>query len=141
MPRRSPNLEGTLGKNPTRWRWGDLHTATFRNATLGKSGIGPIEALFNRGPFPVGGGEALVNATGWTTGSFEVDWLPSMRMIVDLGNLSNSLTVHTTGQSGHAYSPHYIDMVPLWVSVTYYPMLWDEQAITAAAEAHLQLLP
>jgi len=141
LPRRSPNLEGTLGKNPTRWRWGDLHTATFRNATLGKSGIGPIEALFNRGPFPVGGGEALVNATGWTTGSFEVDWLPSMRMIVDLGNLSNSLTVHTTGQSGHAYSPHYIDMAPLWVSVTYYPMLWDEQAITAAAEAHLQLLP
>ncbi|MBE3118416.1 MAG: penicillin acylase family protein, partial [Candidatus Atribacteria bacterium] len=135
------DLEGTLGKNPARWRWGDLHTATFRNATLGKSGIGPIEALFNRGPFPVGGGEALVDATGWTTGSFEVDWLPSMRMIVDLGNLSNSLTVHTTGQSGHAYSPHYIDMVPLWVSVTYYPMLWDEQAITADAEAHLQLLP
>jgi len=62
-------------------------------------------------------------------------------MIVDLGNLQNSITVHTTGESGHAYHPHYIDMADLWRNIEYYPMLWDEQAITAAADAHLQMLP
>jgi penicillin amidase len=109
---------------------------------LGESGIGPIEGLFNRGPFVTSGGEGIVNATGWDVGeSFEVNWLPSMRMIVDLGDLRNSVTVHTTGESGHAYHPHYDDMAPLWASVDYYPMLWDEQAITSSAEGHLRLIP
>lgn len=66
-------LEQTLGKDPTRWRWGDLHTATFRNHSLGQSGITPIEALFNRGPFSTSGGSSIVNATSWdATKSFEL---------------------------------------------------------------------
>ncbi len=135
-------VEKLQGGNPVKWNWGDLHTAVFTNQTLGVSGIGPIEALFNRGPFRVSGGEAIVNATGWNaTKGYSVDWLPSMRMIVDLGNLDNSITVHTTGQSGHAYNPHYIDMANLWRNIQYYPMLWKEATITVGAEAHLQFKP
>lgn len=136
-------IEKDYGKNPAKWpKWGDLHTSTFRNATLGQSGIAPIENLFNRGPFRTAGGEGIVNATGWTVGeSFQTDWLPSMRMIIDLGDLQNSLTVHTTGQSGHAYHPHYIDMADLWRNIQYYPMLWNEQTITGSAEGHLRLVP
>ncbi|MEW6287860.1 MAG: penicillin acylase family protein [Chloroflexota bacterium] len=136
-------IEKEYGKDTAKWpRWGELHTATFRNGTLGESGIGLIEDLFNRGPFETGGGKSIVNATGWDVGvGFRVDWLPSMRMIVDLGNLNNSVTVHTTGQSGHAYHPHYIDMAPLWANVQYYSMLWDEQSIVKDAEGHLVLKP
>jgi penicillin amidase len=135
-------LEKLQGKNPDKWNWGDLHTATFKNPTLGESGIAPIEVLFNRGPFRTAGGEGIVNATGWTaTEGYFVDWLPSMRMIVDLGDLRNSLTVHTTGESGHAYHPHYIDMADLWRNIQYYPMLWNEQAIVSNTEARLVLLP
>jgi penicillin amidase len=135
-------LEKLQGKDPAKWNWGDLHTATFRNQTLGESGIPPIEALFNRGPFRTNGGESIVNATGWdATEGYEVNWLPSMRMIVDLGDLRNSLTVHTTGESGHAYHSHYIDMADLWRNIQYYPMLWNEQAITSNAESHLRLTP
>ncbi|MBM3151122.1 MAG: penicillin acylase family protein, partial [Chloroflexi bacterium] len=131
------------GQDPARWpAWGDLHTASFVNQTLGASGVAPIEALFNRGPFPVSGGESIVNATGWELGlSYAVDWLPSMRMIVDLGDLRNSLTVHTTGQSGHAYHPHYIDLASLWAGGEYYPMLWNEQAVVSNAESSLALKP
>lgn len=137
------NLDKAYGNDPAKWpTWGDMHTATFRNATLGESGIAPIEALFNRGPFPTAGGESIVNATGWNVGeSFEVTWLPSMRMIVDLGNLNNSVTVHTTGQSGHAYSDHYIDMADLWRNIQYYPMWWEETSVVENSEGHLQLLP
>ena len=136
-------LEKDFGKDPAKWpAWGDLHTATFENGTLGKSGIGPIEALFNRGPFSTGGGQSIVNATGWDVGvSFEVDWLPSMRMIVDLGNLNNSVTVHTTGESGHAYHKHYADMSPIWAGVKYYPMWWEQDSIIEDAEGHLKLTP
>ncbi|PWB71301.1 MAG: penicillin acylase family protein [Anaerolineales bacterium] len=135
-------LDKLLGKDPLQWRWGDLHAATFRNGTLGESGIGLIESLFNRGPYPTGGGEAIVNATGWSVkDGYETNWLPSMRMIVDLGDLNNSVTVHTTGQSGHAYHPHYDDMAPMWANVEYYSMLWSEQAIMNNAEGHLILNP
>ena len=129
------------GKTVSKWpTWGEIHGATFRNDTLGESGIGPIETLFNRGPYATSGGEEIVNATGWTVGeSFEVDWLPSEREIVDMGDLRNSVTVHTTGQSGHAYHPHYADMAPLWASGKYYPMFWDEQAVISNAEGHLRL--
>jgi penicillin amidase len=136
-------FEKEHGKDPAQWpRWGDLHTATFRNGTLGESGVFLIEDLFNRGPFPTGGGKSIVNATGWDIGaSFEVEAVPSMRMIVDLSNLDNSLTVHTTGQSGHAYHPHYDDMAPLWAGVRYYPMWWERDSILANLEGHLTLRP
>lgn len=135
-------LEDLLGKDPSEWNWGEMHASTFRNGTLGQSGVGLIEALFNRGPFSTGGGQAIVNATSWSVrDGYATNWLPSMRMIVDLGDLSNSLTVHTTGQSGHAYHPHYIDMAEMWAGIQYYPMLWNEQDITSGAEGHLILQP
>jgi len=64
-----------------------------------------------------------------------------MRMIVDLSNLDASLTVHTTGESGHAYHPHYDDMMTLWATGKYYPMWWSEQAVEAHAAEHLRLEP
>jgi penicillin amidase len=135
-------LEDKLGKDQSKWTWGDLHTSTFENGTLGKSGISLIEDLFNRGPFATSGGTDIVNATAWRASQgYEVTNVPSMRMIVDLGNLDNSVTVHTTGQSGHAYHPHYDDMAPLWANIEYYAMLWNEQAIVSDAEGHLVLTP
>lgn len=135
-------LEDIFGKDPAKWNWGEMHTSMFRNGTLGESGVPPIEALFNRGPFPTSGGDSIVNATGWSVrDGYETNWLPSMRMIVDLGNLSNSVTVHTTGQSGHAYHPHYDDMAAMWAKIEYYSMLWDQQAVTSQAEGHLVLYP
>ncbi|MBI3361314.1 MAG: penicillin acylase family protein, partial [Chloroflexi bacterium] len=57
--------EQRMGTNNASWEWGKLHLATFRNQTLGRSGVEPIEALFNRGPFSAPGGAALVDNTGW----------------------------------------------------------------------------
>jgi len=132
----------TLGSDPNDWRWGQLHTATFRNAPFGQSGIAPIEWLFNRGPFETSGGGDAVNATTWSAAEgYEVVALPSMRMIVDLDDLSRSRAVHTTGQSGHAFHKHYIDMADLWVVNETQPLLWERPAIQADAEGHLRLLP
>ncbi|HET7010299.1 MAG TPA: penicillin acylase family protein [Anaerolineales bacterium] len=135
-------LRDRLGDDPAKWTWGGLHGATFENETLGRSGIGPIEALFNRGPFPTSGGSAIVNATGWAP---EVDYAvrsaPSERVIMDPADWDRSLWIHTTGQSGHAFHPHYIDMADLWRSIQYAPMLWTRAAIEAAAEERLVLTP
>ena len=135
-------LEARFGPDPHRWAWGKMHTLTLRNQTLGKSGIAPIEALFNRGPYPTSGSASVVNATSWDARKgYEVAWLPSMRMIVDLSDLSRSLAIHTTGESGHAYHPHYVDMTDMWRLGQYHPMRWTREQVEAAAEAVLRLEP
>jgi penicillin amidase len=135
-------LDDRFGGEPIEWRWGDLHRATFENQTLGRSGIGIVEARLNRGPVRVGGGTDIVNATGWTPEEgFEVDWVPSMRMIVDVADWDRSITVHTTGQSGHAYHPHYTSMIQPWADGEYYPMRFSEAAVSRDSADLLQLVP
>ena len=133
-------LQKELGKDPSTWKWGDLHTITFENQVMNSFPF--INSAFNRGPYPASGGNEIVNATGWDPSApFLIDWLPSMRMIVDLSDLSNSITVHTTGQSGHAYHPHYIDMADLWRNIQYHPMLWQFNKVQQDSESLLILTP
>jgi penicillin amidase len=139
----STELTERLGDDPSGWRWGDLHTATFRNQTFGVSGIAPIERLFNRrAEARVSGGDAIVNATGWTAPlGYEVDWLPSMRLVVDLADLSRSTLIHTTGQSGHAFHRHYADMIDRWAAGETAPMRWTRGQVQEGAEGTLRLAP
>ncbi|GMQ92848.1 MAG: penicillin acylase family protein [Acidimicrobiia bacterium] len=131
-----------MGSDVGGWTWGELHRMIFVNQTLGKSGIGIIEDRFNRGPFPASGATSVVNAVGWdATEGYDVNWLPSMRMLVDLGDLTQSRAIHTTGQSGHIDNKHYIDMAPLWLKGETVPMLWAKDDIEADAEATLVLVP
>ena len=135
-------LTETLGRDMARWRWGDLHTATFENQSLGQSGIGPIEAIFNRGPVPVDGTSRTVNATGYSMNDpYTVMSVPSQRQIVDLEDFTRSVSMHTTGQSGHPYHRHYDDMIDPWRNIEYHPMLWERADVEADAEGVLVLTP
>lgn len=137
-------IKGSLGNDAEKWTWGDLHTLDLVNQSLGSSGVAVIDALFNRGGFRISGGSAIVNATGWDATKddpYAVRSLPSMRMVVDLSELSNSLTIHTTGQSGHAYHAHYADMTEPWRQIQYKGMLWDREQVENEASAKLQLVP
>jgi penicillin G amidase len=135
-------LTGLQGSDPSGWSWGQLHTLTVQNQTLGKSGIGPIERLFNRGPVTTAGGESIVNATGWTPkNGYTVDWLPSMRMVLDFADLDRSTWVNLTGASGHAYNAHYVDQLDAWASGTTYPFPFSAAAVDAAARDRLVLTP
>jgi penicillin amidase len=135
-------LDENLGSNMKRWRWGDLHTATFENQTFGLSGIGPIEWLFNRGPVEVDGTSGTVNNTGFDPDDpFAVVSLPSYRQVVDLGSLERSQSMHTTGQSGNAFYKHYDDMIDPWRNIEFHPMLWTLEQVEGAAESALELVP
>ena len=135
-------VEAQLGKDPARWTWGALHTITFENESLGRSGVAPIEALFNRGPFATAGGSSIVNATSWDPVlGYAVNWVPSQRMIVDLADFDRTLAVHTTGQSGHAYHVNYIDMADAWRTIQYFRLPWTRAEVTALAAQRLVLEP
>jgi penicillin amidase len=133
-------IQKEYSENPTEWKWGEIHTITFEHQVMRSFPF--IKSIFNRGPFPTGGGSAIVNATGWNVGDgYQVSTVPSMRMIVDLSNLTNSWTVHTTGQSGHVYHQHYIDMADPWRLIRYYPMDWEVDGLALSSEGHLTLVP
>jgi penicillin G amidase len=137
----------SLGANRGEWRWGVLHTSSFVSNPLGLSGIDVIEGFVNSGPVETSGASDMVNATAWTfngddgANPFQVRALPSMRMVVDLADLSASQTIHTTGQSGHPASPNYADFVDDWRNIDYHPMLWTSDDVNANAAATLILQP
>jgi len=135
-----------LGTDQSAWRWGAVHTATFVSNPLGLSGISLIEDIVNRGPQETGGGFEIVNATGYSTGAalegdFGLTSLPSMRQIIDVANFDNSLSIITTGQSGHPFSPHYDDQIESWAAVDYHPMLFTRPAVEAQLASALTLTP
>ena len=102
----------------------------------------PIEWLFNRGPYELGGGSSIVNAIGWDASvGYGVDWVPSMRMIVDLDDFDASTWVNLTGASGHAFHPHYADQAPLWQRGETRAWPFTTTAVQDAATDTLQLNP
>lgn len=131
-----------LGRKTEKWQWGRVHTATFRSQTLGSSGIGIVEAMFNRGPVQVAGGMEQVNCTDYQLGDpYDVYAVSSMRQIVDLSDLSRSLTMHTTGQSGHARHPHYADFIDAWAAVQFHSTRWTRAEALKDSRDRLLISP
>lgn len=131
-----------LGKDMTRWKWGSVHRALFRNQSFGKSGIALVERIFNRGPIPVGGGMQQVVSSDWRPDKpFDAYLISSMRQVVDLSNLGSSQVMNATGQSGHVGNGHYSDMIRPWSLVRYHPTFWDEADLKKAGFQRLVLKP
>ncbi len=125
------------------WSWGAAHTATFVSKPLGQSGIRIFEDLVNRGPIPVSGMTDTISNTRWNVslGSFDVKSIPAMRMVIDLADLSHSVGIHSTGQSGHPFSKDYAGMIDDWQAIQAYPMLWTREEIEKVATDRLILHP
>jgi len=158
LDRAGRELRELLGP-PAEWRWGRLHTITFREETLGLSGIGPLEAYFNRGGSPVSGAAGAVN-----NNYYRADWLyadpydpdftplglgqvfsvtngPSYRLTIDMSALDGARIIQTTGQSGNPFDPHYGDLIEPWRTGKTVPLLFTRAAVEATADATLTLTP
>ncbi|MGW2368412.1 penicillin acylase family protein [Streptomyces sp. NPDC001667] len=135
-------LTSKLGKDVNSWSWGRLHQLNLKNQTLGKDGPAIVRWLLNRGPWNLAGGEAAVNAAGWNAaGGYDVIWVPSMRMVVNLGDLDKSRWINLTGASGHAYNAHYYDQTDKWAKGELLPWAYSADAVKKGTDAELVLKP
>ncbi|MFG1809087.1 penicillin acylase family protein [Streptomyces sp. NPDC049040] len=135
-------LTADLGKDINTWSWGRLHKLDLKNQTLGTDGPGVLKWLLNRGPWQLSGGEAAVDATGWNAaGGYDVVWVPSMRMIVNLQDFDKSRWINLTGASGHAYNAHYTDQTDKWAHNELLPWYFTDDQVNRAAKAKLTLTP
>jgi len=135
-------LTQQLGREATDWRWGQLHVAAPEHAVLGGDSV-PwlVRRLVNPTPIEVGGGSSIVDATSWdaSSDSYEVTSAPSMRMVVDLGDLDSSTWVNLTGTSGHPASVHYTDQFDAWAHGRTFPWPFTPAATGADATDRLTL--
>ncbi len=135
-------ITSLMARDADEWQWGRLHTVRLRNATLGRSGIAPVEALFNRGRYPVGGGPGVVNAMAYDDRhGYAVTAGPTMRMLVDLGELDQSRWVNQSGVSGHAFHRNYDDQTALWATNQLWPFVSSRAAVDARTSTRLELVP
>ena len=144
---------------PDTWTWGRLHAVTFREATLGISGISPLEWYFNAGARPAPGAAGAVDnnyyqlwrayddpydETDVPVGlgeTFAVSNGPSYRLLIDMSDLDAARIVITTGQSGNPFDGHYGDLIDDWLAGDTVALPFSEGAVQAAAVSTLTLRP
>ncbi|MGW1587032.1 penicillin acylase family protein [Streptomyces sp. NPDC002386] len=135
-------LTSKLGKDIDTWSWGRLHRLFLKNQTLGTGGPKALQYILNRGPWKLSGGEATVNASGWNAaGGYNVVWVPSMRMVVNLADLDKSRWINLTGASGHAFSAHYTDQTGKWAKGELLPWAYSDGAVGKSTSDTLVLRP
>ena len=143
-------LTVSLGKEPTDWSWGRLHQLTPSHPVLGGDGVpGVVADYVNLSSTQLGGGPSIVNATGWSASNwdedgypdFSVNWVPSMRMVVDLADLDASTWVNLTGNSGHPASAHYDDQYQTWAGGETFGWPFTRAAVDEAEADTLRLHP
>ncbi len=128
-------LEEAYG-SPENWDWRKLYSITLQHV-LGQS---PVLKFLNRGPYAVDGRYFTVKAS-YAPDYYNVTYGPSYRQIIDLSDFENSISVITSGESGHFLSRFYDDQTRLWLESRYHPMLYNRQTIEARAEHVLLLEP
>jgi penicillin amidase len=128
-----------MGKEPSGWKWGDMHQALFRHPV---GAVRPQERdALDVGPFPFYGSESTPMNGAYRGEGFELTTGASFRLVVDVGAWDHSICINTPGQSGDPRSPHYRDLAPIWARGEYVPLLYSAEAINEAAALHIRLVP
>ncbi|MBV9294678.1 MAG: penicillin acylase family protein [Acidobacteriaceae bacterium] len=104
------------GTPVSRWKWGRLLQWKFAHP-VGKQ-LPLVDRFFDIGPAEMSGSGTTVKQTTGTLG-------PSERMVVDLGNLDNSVQNLPAGESGFVASRHYKDQWPAYYAGKSFPMQFD----------------
>jgi penicillin G amidase len=128
--RQIPKRLGTNDHNA--WHWGDTIPLTFSHPLGGA--LRPLGWLLNVGPFPQSGTANTIKRATLGVG-------PSMRMVVDLGELDDSVQNITLGESGQPFSPYYKDQFEAWYHGQSFPMPFSDEAVPKAAVHRLELEP
>jgi penicillin amidase len=105
------------GSKPSRWDYGQYSSLQIVNPVEGRLPI--IGRYFNIGPVPMSGAPTTIKQYTRRLG-------PSIRMVVDLGNLEHSFTNLVTGESGQWLSSHYKDQWDAYYAGRSFPMQYGK---------------
>ena len=133
-------LERRFGPDPDRWRWGRVHGVEFAHPFAEANPL--FARIFSRSVVAGGASETVVQNGYPPSEPYKGVWGPVYRMLADLGEPRRSRWLVSTGQSGQPGSPHFDDMIELWVSGRTCPAYLDARDVHAAGRAkRLELVP
>lgn len=142
LDRALEDLTKRLGPDRARWRWDALHTLVAAHRPL--SAVPSIGRWFELHA-PVGGDSNTVDVAGYNVDDDDAPFVarhgPSLREIVDFGDLENSRFVIPTGESGNVLSPWYGDLFDRWRAVRSVPMATARARVEVHAVGTLRLVP
>jgi len=126
--------------NPARWAWGQVRPLVLPHV-LGA--VRPLDRLFNLGPVACGGDTNTVAQAGVLPldPTANAAAIANHRMVVDLADVERSRFVLAGGQSGNPLSPHYDDLLPLWLRGEGIGIAWSPEAVERATVDRLLLQP
>jgi len=132
-------LTKNCGSNMAGWQWGCLHKITFKHQF---NNTPVLNQFFNGPTMPARGDRFTVDAAAFNASQpFQMVHGSSQRLLVDLGNLDNSLGILTSGESGQALNPHRDDNMQKWQDVEYNPLFFAQTSVDASADTTLMLMP
>lgn len=99
-------LMGRMGTDTKLWRWGRLHKLELKHP-LGE--IPFLRPIFNSGPREISGGTEVVNnlMSKFASENHDVAAGPSVRMLIDFGDIQRIYIINPLGNSGHRLSPDF----------------------------------
>ena len=128
-------LSGEYGKDPSKWSWGNAHTAISEHRPLTK--VPFLGSLYNL-KTPFAGDSFSINVGRLqllrSTNPYETLQAASLRAVYDLSDLEKSIFIYQTGQSGWVQSSMYRNMNPLWAKNEYLPLKMKPENITRQLE-------
>lgn len=141
----------TQGTDPIEWRWELLHTLTLEAPVFSEaadSGKAPaalkliVDNILNKGPFSAGGHAQSINNGEYSWNDpYDMVLGPSIRRIVDFSDLSSTLSIMPTGQSGNPLSEYYGDQTESWLNGEYKFFYQDSSFFNENQYSTMKLTP
>ena len=123
------NFTDQLGDEPFEWRWETIHTLTLESPLFSEAAKSEdagmalkliVNNILNKGPYSVRGNKMSLNNGEYRwTDPFDMVFGPSIRRIVDFSDMSKTLSITPTGQSGNPLSQYYGDQTENWLNGQY----------------------
>jgi penicillin amidase len=131
-------LSALEGSDPAQWSWGKIHVVHLRHPLDHLPGAA---ALMDLGPLARPGDGLTVCATSFSGKGYEQTHGASYREILDPSDWDRSKGINVPGESAQPGSPHYGDLLPLWIEGRYFPLLYSRPAVEKETTDRLLLEP
>jgi penicillin amidase len=125
------------GPDPAQWSWGKIHVVRLRHPLDRLPGAG----FMDLDPLARPGDGFTVCATTYPGNNYEQTHGASFREVLDVGNWDDSKGINVPGESAQPGSPHYDDLLAIWIEGHYFPLLYSRPAVEKAAKDRLRLEP
>ncbi len=134
-------LVAQLGSNVDKWTWNRVHTIEHKHLIGRKK---PFDKIFNVGPYPVKGGQQVLNNIDFRLtddGLYRATYGPAIRNQIDFANVEDAESILPTGQSGRFMSKHYDDQAEMYNLGKFRKQMMNRKEIEEHKEGVLYFVP